>query len=234
MLSKNVQTSEIIWHIEPRWRDVLLADGRLPLDDWFRSKQAQQIKDGKFRTIYRVQVGNLDLHVKHCRPVGLRAWLREWLRPAKALLEFRRIREVARRNVPTLKAVAYGIGRGLGPTDGFLVTESLTNTISLNQFLNASPEPGLRRILGRESPRFLATFHHAGVCHTDLHPGTVLLHWREGRPHFVLIDLHDVRVGPPLSRRASLNNLIVFNRWFVLRSSRTERLRCWRAYCQAR
>ena len=72
-----LQTSEIVWHIEPRWRDVLLADGRLPLDDWLRSKQTQQIKDGKFRTIYRVRVGNLDLHVKHCRPVGLRAWLRE-------------------------------------------------------------------------------------------------------------------------------------------------------------
>src|SRR5260370_28725401 len=113
-MPSNGQTSEIIWHIEPRWRDVLLADSRLTLENWLRSEHAEKIKDGKFRTIYRVRAGNLDLHIKHCRPLGLRAWLREWLRPAKALLEFRRIREVARRNVPTLKAVAYGVGRGLG------------------------------------------------------------------------------------------------------------------------
>src|SRR6516164_6857121 len=100
------RAAEIIWHIEPRWRDRLLADGRVPLEDWLHSEGAEKIKDGRFRTVYRVRVGQLDLHVKQCRPVGPRAWLREWLRPAKALLEFRRIREVARRHVPTLQVLA--------------------------------------------------------------------------------------------------------------------------------
>ncbi len=47
---------------------------------------------------------------------------------------------------------------------------------------------------------------------------------------FFLIDLHDARLGSPLSRRASIDNLIAFNRWFSLRTNRTDRLRFWRAY----
>ena len=228
------RAAEIIWHIEPRWRDRLLADGRVPLDDWLHSDGAEKIKDGRFRTVYRVRVGELDLHVKQCRPVGPRAWLREWLRPAKALLEFRRIREVARRHVPTLQALACGVARCVGPADSYLITESLGDTMSLASFLKTPPAPGSRQTLCRELGRFLALLHRAGVCHTDLHPGNILLKWNQDKPAFVLIDLHDVAVGKPLSFAASIDNLIVFNRWFVLRASRTDRLRCWHAYCAAR
>ncbi|HEY1188510.1 MAG TPA: ATP-grasp domain-containing protein [Gemmata sp.] len=51
---------------------------------------------------------------------------------------------------------------------------------------------------------------------------------------FALLDVHAIRFGPPLSRAASKANLVLFNRWFQLRASRTDRLRFWRGYCEAR
>src|SRR5262249_24344655 len=38
----------------------------------------------------------------------------------------------------------------------------------------------------------------------------------------------------PLSWPASRANLVLFNRWFQLRATRTDRLRFWNAYCSAR
>ena len=45
-----------------------------------------------------------------------------------------------------------------------------------------------------------------------------------------VIDLNAVRVGPPLSWPQRRTNLVVLNRWFLLRADRADRLRCWRAY----
>src|SRR5205814_7739805 len=71
--------------------------------------------------------------------------------------------------------------------------------------------------------------------HTALHPGNLLLRLGpDGRPELYLIDIYAVRLGPPLDRRRSRDNLVVLNRWFALRASRPDRLRCWRAYCAAR
>jgi hypothetical protein len=49
-----------------------------------------------------------------------------------------------------------------------------------------------------------------------------------------LVDLHSVRVSGPLSWRTSRANLVILNRWFILRANRSDRLRFWRAYAEAR
>src|SRR5206468_1566795 len=101
----------------------------------------------------------------------------------------------------------------------------------LARFLESAPPPPLRQLLAKALGEFLARMHQAGVVHADLHPGNLLLRLdREGRPHLYLVDLADVRVGAPLGRKACQDNLVVLNRWFALRASRTDRLRFWRAY----
>ena len=49
-------------------------------------------------------------------------------------------------------------------------------------------------------------------------------------PHFFLLDVHSVRFGPPLSWAESRDNLVLLNRWFQLRATRTDRARFWQAY----
>ena len=224
----------IHWHIEPAWRDRL----PLPPDELVRAGPTETIKHGPFRSVYRLRTAALDLHVKHCRPVGIRAWLREWVRPAKALLEFRKIAAVAARQIPTLEPVAWGRATGIGPSDSFLITCRLANTTPLGQYLTvdlpALPEPQRslrRRRLAVMLGEFLARLHAAGVRHPDLHPGNLLLGWAGDDPRLTIIDLHDATIRPALSERDRLTNLIPFNRWFIIRASRTDRLRFWRAYC---
>jgi tRNA A-37 threonylcarbamoyl transferase component Bud32 len=73
--------------------------------------------------------------------------------------------------------------------------------------------------------------HDAGVTHNDLHANNLLLALgADDEPHLHLIDLHAVRLGPPLGCHARRDNLVVLNRWFVMRVERSDRLRFWKAY----
>jgi tRNA A-37 threonylcarbamoyl transferase component Bud32 len=197
-------------------------------------RDAEVVKDNPYRTIYRVHAAGNDWHIKHCKVRGLRAWLREWLRPAKAKLEYRQLSEAWRRGVPTVAPVAFGIARAPLPSDSYLVTRTVDGATPLNAFLEANVTAfgeGTRRVrLAQTLGTFVAAIHHAGLNHPDLHPGNILVRVIDEAPEFFLIDLHDSRFGGPLSRRASLQNLTLFNRWFALRTHRTDRLRFWRAY----
>jgi hypothetical protein len=73
--------------------------------------------------------------------------------------------------------------------------------------------------------------HAAGVVHRDLHPGNLLARvGPDGVPHLWLIDLHTVALGSTCPWAVCRENLILFNRYFILRASRTDRLRFWHAY----
>src|SRR4051812_44266624 len=76
----------------------------------------------------------------------------------------------------------------------------------------------------------------AGVTPPALPPGTPLpRRAREDAPPLSLIALPAVGRGPPLEWPAARANLVMLNRWFVLRCDRTDRMRCWHAYsAQAR
>ena len=82
---------------------------------------------------------------------------------------------------------------------------------------------------------FFAHLHNNGIAHPDPHPGNLLVETDlDGEPKFVLIDLHAVKPGQPVGKVASELNLVLFNRWFQLRASRTDRLRFWLAYLRTR
>lgn len=234
-------SNRIQWHLTPESRETWPHGLPDSLPDLLQRGQAQTIKDGPFRTIYRAHLSARDVHIKHCRPAGLRAWLREWIRPAKARLEFSRIVEASGRNVPTLRPIAWGRAPGWTPGDSFLLTHSLVDATPFGRFLTDElqhlSEPrrsAVRQLLAVQFGFFMAQLHEAGIAHPDLHPGNVLLHWVDNTPRFVLIDLHDVAVGAPLSLSASRRNLALVNGWFRLRTSASDRLRFFKAYQQTR
>ncbi len=105
------------------------------LEERLRTGRTSIVKDGPFRTVHRVHLASNDFHVKHCKVRGIRAWLRECLRPAKAKLEFCKLTEARRRNVATLEPVAYGISNSNRPGDSFLVTRTVADAVSLTHYL---------------------------------------------------------------------------------------------------
>jgi tRNA A-37 threonylcarbamoyl transferase component Bud32 len=193
--------------------------------------------------VYRVALPGCDCHIKHNRLMDVRAWLRELLRPAKALIEYRRARAIGQRGVPTIVPVAVGTrATWAGPGESFIITLSLQGAVPLLDVLmyqlpswRPRAQMQFRQRLAGALGRFLAHVHRAGVLHHDLHLGNLLFRpGPDGNPEFYLIDLHAVQIGPPLDWPAIRDNLVIFNRLFTLRAQRSDRLRFWHSYvrCQ--
>ncbi len=229
------------WCLTPDADAVLGPDGP-NLERWVAMGAAEVVKTGPHRTVYRVSLPGGTVYVKHCRISGIRAWVREVLRPAKARLEFENALALAERGVPAVLPLAWGGPDSHWPGESFLVTRSRDGVVPFVHFtehvlpdLHPVARDAARRQLARALGQFLARLHDAGVIHPDPHPGNLLVELPPSHvPRFYLIDLHDVRVSCPLSWTESRANLILFNRWFQLRVSRTDRARFWHSYRRSR
>jgi tRNA A-37 threonylcarbamoyl transferase component Bud32 len=231
------------WLAAPEWRDRLLGPNGLRLDEWLANGQARVVKHGPHRTVYHVALPDLDCYVKRNRVMNTRAWLRELVRPAKARIEYDHAQAVAARGVATIVPLAIGCELARkGPGDSYLITRSLEQTEQLDTFLTTmlpTLEPQrqtrLRRSIAAALGTFVAGMHDAGIEHIDLHPGNLLVRLDEKEAiDLFLIDLHAIRFRPPLDWAASRANLVILNHWFSMRATRSDRLRFWRAYCDAR
>lgn len=230
-----VTAAGIRWRVAAEFRDRLLAADGLRLDDWLQSGRARPVKQGPHRVVYRVELAGLTCYLKHNLLPDARAWLRQLVRPSKARMEFDRALEIAARRVPTIVPLAVGERcDGSGPQDSFLITQSLDDATPLDSFLLeqvALDSPHLRLATAVALGRFLARLHDAGVRHDDLHCGNILVRrGTDDRVSLYLVDLHAVRLGKPLAWPASRENLVLFNRWLVTRTSRSDRLRFLAAY----
>jgi tRNA A-37 threonylcarbamoyl transferase component Bud32 len=236
-------TGNVQWMVRPEYQEVLFGPKGLRLPEWLASGQATVVKQGPHRIVYRVVLPELRFFVKHNRIADRLAWVRQFLRPGKAWGEYQRALAVAARGVPTVEPLAVGVqGQGFAPGASYLITRSLDGAMQLNDFieavlpaLSAEAVARLRCRLARALGAFIAQLHDAGILHHDLHCGNILIRLdEEDQPSLYLIDLQAVQVGQPLSWRRSRANLIVLNRWLMLRTGRTDRLRFWQAYLQAR
>ncbi len=226
------------WRIESGLEFLFGPDGPR-LDEWLATGQAHIVKHGPHRTVYHVVLPEIDFYFKHNRLADCRAKLREWIRPSKARIEYRHALAVAERGIPTFEALAVGEPcRGTPARDSYLLTRALPETRPLNSFLEITlpqwpsrRQARLRQRLAAALARLLAQMHDAGIAHYDLHPGNLLLRLdADDCVELFLVDLHAVRIGAPLAWTARRANLILLNRWFLLRSQRTDRLRFWRYY----
>jgi tRNA A-37 threonylcarbamoyl transferase component Bud32 len=232
------------WLVRPEYREQLFCPDGLRLEEWLRTGAAHVVKHGPHRTVYQVALPGLRFFLKHYRLQDVRAWLRELIRPAKARLEYERALAVAGRQVSTVVPLALGERpRASGPGESFLITLSLDSTEPLQTFfeimlprLEPKRRTQVRQRLAVEVGRFIARMHEAGVLHHDLHAGNLLIHLDEqDRPALYLVDLHAVSIrAAPLDWRTRRANLVMFNRWAMLRVNRTDRLRFWRAYHHVR
>ncbi|GIW80000.1 MAG: hypothetical protein KatS3mg105_1807 [Gemmatales bacterium] len=232
-------TNRTRWLVRPDLRDLLLGADGLLLDDWLRTGRADRVKHGPHRTVYRVRLPQIEFFVKQNRLVDVRSRLRQLVRPAKSRIEFEKALEISRRGIPTICPIALGEPvTCLDRADSFLLTENLAGALPLSDLIEKIL-PGysyrrqvrIRHQLSHDLARFLCRMHDAGVAHFDLHAGNLLVRLSaDDVPELFLIDLHAVQVGSPLTWRQRRENLVLLNRWFALRVSRSDRLRFWRAY----
>ena len=237
-----IEAGGICWHVQPGWEDRLLGPAGLRLEEWLDAGQAQIVKHGPHRTVYRIHIADACLYLKHYRLADLASRIRQWFRPAKARREFQHALALSERSVPTVLPVAMGerLQGGLG-RESFFITRGLDEVHPLGRFL----EEELPALPGRERVRmrhgvasalgvFVARLHEAGIAHHDFHAANIMIRHDESGPELYLLDLDAVRLSAALSWPDSCANLVLLNRYFSLRANRADRLRFWQAYCRAR
>lgn len=225
------------WRVLPAGAAVFGPDGP-DLPAWVEEGCAELVKQGPQRTVYRVRLPGGAVFVKRCRINTPRSWAREILRPAKARLEFENALALRARGLPAVEPLAWGSTHPVLPGDSLFVTRCQDGAEPFDRFLDvtypalpATCRQAIRYRLTAALGVLVAQLHDAGVAHPDPHPGNLLIEVCPGQPpRFTLIDLHAVRFGRPLSWQESLENLVLLNRWFQLRATRTDRARFWRAY----
>jgi heptose I phosphotransferase len=121
--------------------------------------------------------------------------------------EWEAIHRLQELNLATMNAVAYG-ERGWNPArrESFIVTEDLSNTVSLEDYCKdwktTAPDARTRRKLIERVASIARVLHQNGVCHRDFYLCHFLFHPEsEPFPKLSLIDLHRALISKKLSRR---------------------------------
>jgi tRNA A-37 threonylcarbamoyl transferase component Bud32 len=215
--------------------DKVFRSDEPDVEAWLLSSRTTIVKENLQRTVARIErESNRAVYLKVCRANTIRSWLREWVRPAKACLEWENLLELQRRGIPAVEPIAWGRTATIFPVQSALITRSLSG-VALPEFLaKAATEPCQRQQLAVLLGRFLAQMHDSGVIHPDPHPGNFFVSPTCNGLQFTLIDVHAVQFGNPLNWSATSANLQLLNRYFQMRSSRSDRLRFWMAYSSAR
>jgi serine/threonine protein kinase len=231
------------WTLTTELRSVLFGPQGLRLDEWVRTGEAHVVKHGPHRVVYRIDLPGISFYLKHNRIPDRLSWLRQLIRQSKARKEYESALAIAARGVPTITPLGLGEQQCLYRSgESYFITRSLEDCQPLNLFL-AATLPGLplarrtavRHRVAVELGRLVARIHDAGIVHNDLHAANLLVHLgAEDNVALYLIDLNSVRIGAALDWPTSRRNLVMLNSWFVPRVSRSDRLRFWKAYFEAR
>ncbi|WP_435017516.1 lipopolysaccharide kinase InaA family protein [Tundrisphaera sp. TA3] len=231
------------WWVRTDWSQALLRDGRLPLDEWKRDGRLRTVKRGPHRVVYRADLAEGPVYVKHFLVPNLRAKARQWFRAGKGRNEGRRAAKLEAIGVPTITPVALGERRvGKFLLENFLVTKEIPNTVPLDEFverrmplMSEARQGKLRRDLARVLADLTARLHDAGFVHNDFHPGNVLIRIEaDDSLRLAVIDLDALRVARRLSWSDVRENLALLNHYFWSRCNRSDRFRFLKAYLKAR
>ncbi|WZO96421.1 lipopolysaccharide kinase InaA family protein [Isosphaeraceae bacterium EP7] len=238
------RAGQVGWWFKPEWGPVLIGPDGLRLDEWRRSDSLTTIKTGPHRVVYRADLPEGVVFIKHFLVPDFRAILRQWFRRGKGRNEGRRASALEALGIPTITPIALGEQRKRRFLfENYLVTHAIDRAIPLDEFVERElPSVSLpqRATMARELAQALgiltARLHDAGLVHLDFHPGNILVRRGTGdRIELAMIDLDALRTARvPLNRGASRDNLALLNHYFWLRSAKTDRRRFLKAYLEAR
>ena len=177
------QFGDVGWWSRDGWGDVLLGAEGLRLDEWREQGRLTTIKSGPHRVVYRVDLPQGTIYVKHFLVPDWRATLRQWVRRGKGRNEGKRSQHLASIGVPTITPVALGERRKRKFLfENYLVTLAISSAIPLDEFverhLPERPEPirsQIRQKLAKAMAVMTARLHEAGLLHQDFHPGNIMV-----------------------------------------------------------
>jgi serine/threonine protein kinase len=233
------QTGDVGWWVHGPWRELLLDADGLRLDQWRAEGRLTIVKSGPHRIVYRVQLPDFAIYIKHYLVPDRRAKYRQWFRRGKGRNEGKRSESLASIGVPTISPIALGERRKRGFLfDNYLITREIPDSTPLDTFverdLEQVPEPRrstIRRRLASALGALTARLHNAGLLHIDFHPGNVLLRLdADDAPLLMMIDLDALRSVKKLGWPKAQQNLALLDHYFWLRSSRADRFRFLKAY----
>jgi len=174
------------------------------------------VRDKEGRQTMRFELAGKSYYRKMHTGIGWREIFKNFLQlkmpVTGASNEWLAINRVHELGLDSLNALAYGC-KGHNPAKklSFLVTEELSNTLSLAQYAeqwpNKPPAPSERRALIRKVATIARTIHGAGINHRDLYICHFLLDLSPGPnntkddPRLFLVDLHRAQMRTTVPRR---------------------------------
>jgi tRNA A-37 threonylcarbamoyl transferase component Bud32 len=237
------QTGDVGWWIRGPWQETLLGPEGLRLEEWRAQGRVTTVKAGPNRVVYRVELAEGAIYIKHNLVPDYRVMFRQWFRRGKGRNEGRRCADLTSIGVPTIVPIALGEQRKRKFLfENYLITWEIPDTIPLDKLLQEHlddwPEPRRSRIrqrLASSLGALTARLHEAGLIHIDFHPGNILVRMGfDEMPELIMIDLDALRKSPRLSWPKAQKNLAVLDHYFWFRSSRTDRHRFLRSYLENR
>ncbi|HEV3122078.1 MAG TPA: lipopolysaccharide kinase InaA family protein, partial [Isosphaeraceae bacterium] len=237
------QAGEIGWWVRPAWLEALIGPAGLRLDEWRAQGKLTTVKTGPHRTVYRADLSEGAVYVKHFRVPGFRSKVRQWVRRGKGRNEGKRAVRLAEIGVHTITPIALGEQRKRKFLfENYLITHAIVEMMPLDQFIERKvpqwPEMRQARVrhnLALALADLTARLHEAGFVHGDFHPGNLLVRLdQDDRPILAMIDLDALRVLRAVKWSDARANLALLNHYFWLRCSRADRYRFLRAYLEAR
>ena len=221
------QTGAVGWWLRGPWRETLLGPDGLRLDQWREEGRLTTVKSGPHRVVYRVDLADGAIYIKHYLVPDFRAMFRQWIRRGKGRNEGKRSEVLASIGIPTIHPIALGECRKRNfLLENYLITWEIPGTIPLDEFLETElpnlDEPTRSLVRQRVAVSLgvlTARLHNAGLTHIDFHPGNILVRLDpDDRPELTMIDLDALRQSTQLSWSKAQKNLALLDHYFWLRS----------------
>lgn len=196
----------LVFWVQPAWQRQLFGPGTPNWTDLSGDQRAELVKANPRRKIWRLRLGELDVHVKRYEMGGVIGSLKSLFRGSAAASEFENLRLTRSIGVGAPQPLAFGqkgFIRGMsGPS--ILITATVPSGQLLEEYLRDKP---MDEELLDMSAELLGRLHGAGRLHPDLHLANLAVSTDSGhRRKLYLFDLQKLpRIQPAcLSERFEL------------------------------